>query len=293
MNKEDYPSMYQAADEASTHSQTLYINMIAFDLVLMVVGALAVIYNFQLDEAREWVYIVSASIIGSSIVLTIIIKAQRYEARWYKGRALAESVKTLTWRYVTGSQNFEIALSAESANLIFVSRMKELGNEFKELTQFLNASTISLPPISDTMKKYRSMPLKERQSFYVNKRIQDQKQWYSTKATHNKKMKNIWFFAIIACQALSVISSIYLIKTPSANLNLVGLFTTISAASLAWLQLKQHEALSVAYTTAVMELSFIEEKSKSITSEDDFIKFVLDSENAISREHTLWSAQKI
>jgi hypothetical protein len=58
------------------------------------------------------------------------------------------------------------------------------------------------------------------------------------------------------------------------------------------LQLKQHQELKQAYTTAVIELNFIEEKGIRVSSETELSKFVMDSENAISREHTLWLAQK-
>ena len=72
----------------------------------------------------------------------------------------------------------------------------------------------------------------------------------------------------------------------------VGLFTTISASGLSWLQVKQHQELKQAYTTAAQELNFILSLSDEIDTENAFSKFVLDSENAISREHTLWLAQK-
>lgn len=86
--------------------------------------------------------------------------------------------------------------------------------------------------------------------------------------------------------------SIYLIRNPGSNWNVVGLFTTISAAALSWLQLKQHQELRLAYTTAAQELNFILDCSSSINNEEKLSEFVLDSENAISREHTLWLAQK-
>ena len=72
----------------------------------------------------------------------------------------------------------------------------------------------------------------------------------------------------------------------------MGLFTTISAAAISWLQLKQHQELKQAYTTAAQELIFIKASSNSIHTEEQLSRFVLDSENAISREHTLWLAQK-
>ena len=79
---------------------------------------------------------------------------------------------------------------------------------------------------------------------------------------------------------------------PDFNWNFVGLLTTISASALSWLQLKQHQELKQAYTTATQELNFIVTLTDQLTTEDSFSKFVLDSENAVSREHTLWLAQR-
>lgn len=83
-----------------------------------------------------------------------------------------------------------------------------------------------------------------------------------------------------------------LISNPKLNWNLVGLFTTLSAASLSWLQVKRHQELKQAYTTTSNELNMILSLADNINNENDFSKFVLDSENAVSREHTLWLAQR-
>jgi len=222
--------------------------------------------------------------------ITILLKVKKFEDIWYQSRALAESCKTLTWRYITCSELFEKSLSAENAKKIFVDRIRSIVDEVKDLTSKLNSKTLNLPIVTSKMKEVRTLSTNERKKLFVEKRINDQKNRYSTRVEFNQKRHNFWFWVIFTFQFLSIVAIVYLIKTPNSNWNFVGLFTTISA--LSWLQLKRHQELKEAYTTATQELNFIVELSENVKTDIELSKFVLDSENAISREHTLWVAQR-
>lgn len=292
MEEKYFPGLYQASDKASLTAQSTYKNIIAFDLLTMIIASALAIYNYQSTDPKLVVYIISGFFLLTALVLTIIVKTKKYEDVWYQGRALAESCKTLTWRFMTCSESFEIEKDLEEVKIAFVKRLKELGSEFKDLNSSLNAKTLTLPNISNEMLNVRNLSMEQRKQYYIQYRIEDQKQWYATKAEFNKDKYNFWFFVIIIAQTIALICSIYLIKNPSSNWNFVGLFTTISACGLSWLQLKQHQELKQAYTTAAQELNFILDDASKVDSEQKLSKFVLDSENAISREHTLWLAQK-
>jgi hypothetical protein len=292
MDEKHFPGLYQASDQASLKAQRTYKNIIAYDLITMIIASALAIYNYQSTDPKLLVYVISCFFLLAGLVMTVIVKTKKYEDIWYQGRALAESCKTLTWRFITCSESFEVTMTIEDAKAAFVKRLKELGNEFKELNNNLNAKTLTLPNISDEMLKVRNLNMEQRKDYYIKHRIEDQKKWYATKAEFNKTKYNFWFIAIIAAQGIALACAIYLIRNPDSNWNLVGLFTTISACALSWLQLKQHQELKQAYTTAAQELNFILESASLITSEVKLSEFVLDSENAISREHTLWLAQK-
>lgn len=292
MQENNFPGLYQASDEASLTAQSTYKNIIAYDLITMIIAAALAIYNYQSTDPKLLVYVISCFFLLAGLVMTIVVKTKKYEDIWYQGRALAESCKTLTWRFITCSESFEVDMNAENARTAFIKRLKELGNEFKELNKNLNAKTLTLPNISDEMLKIRNLNMQERKEYYIKYRIEEQKKWYSTKAEFNKAKYNFWFFTIIISQAIALACAIYLIKNPDSNWNFIGLFTTISACGLSWLQLKQHQELKQAYTTAAQELNFILDDSSNADSEAKLSKFVLDSENAISREHTMWLAQK-
>jgi hypothetical protein len=284
--------LFQAADKASVTAQKNYLIIIGLDLTFMIIGSLLAIYSFKCDFNKLIVYSASGLFLLTSLILTIILKSKAFEDIWYQGRALAESVKTLTWRFATCSELFEVSLSKTEVSQIFIERLKELSNKFKDLNKTLDANILSLPIITQKMESVRNLTTLERKDFYVNERIRDQIKWYSTKAEFNKTKYKLWFWVIISSQFFSLVSIIVLIKNPSLEWNLVGLFTTISAAAISWLQLKQHQELKQAYTTAAQELNFIEASSFAITTETELTRFILDSESAISREHTLWLAQK-
>ena len=292
METKHFPGLYQASDKASLSAQSAYKNIIAFDLVTMIIASALAVYNYQSTDPNLAIYVISGFFLLTALVLTIIVKTKKYEDVWYQGRALAESCKTLTWRFMICSESFEKEKNLEDVKIAFVKRLKELGSEFKDLNSILNAKTLTQSNISQQMLNIRHLTMQERKEYYIQNRIEDQKNWYATKAEFNKDKYNLWFIIILIAQAIALICAIYLITNPNSNWNFIGLFTTISACGLSWLQLKQHQELKQAYTTAAQELNFILDDASNVDSEDKLSKFVLDSENAISREHTLWLAQK-
>jgi hypothetical protein len=292
MEEKDFPGLYQASDTASLQAQNNYKNIIAYDLVSMIVASALAIYNYQDTGPKLWIYVISGVLLLVSFTLTLVIRTKKFEDIWYQGRALAESCKTLTWRFITCAESFEVDLEKDIVKEKFISRLKEFSNEFKELNETLNAKTIVLPVITDKMWKIRNLNTLERKDYYIKNRINDQKNWYANKAEFNKKKYSNWFMVIIVSQFISILSIAFLIKFPESNWNLVGLFTTISASALSWFQLKRHQELKQAYTTAAQELNFIQASFGNVNSDVELAEFVLDSENAISREHTLWLAQK-
>lgn len=288
----EFPNYFQASDNASLKAQKNYLNIMRFDLLSMILGSALAIYNYQSTQSKFSVYVISGLLLLIGLILTIVLKTKKYEDIWYQGRALAESCKTLTWRFVCCSEYFENSLDTSEAKKRFVERIKELSDEFKELSIAMNSKTLNLPIITDKMMEIRGFDLDARKDYYIKNRIEDQKKWYADKAEYNLGKYNFWFWCVIASQAISLISIVYLIVNPDSSWNFVGLLTTISASALSWLQLKQHQELKQAYTTATQELNFIVTLTDQITTEDSFSKFVLDSENAVSREHTLWLAQR-
>jgi hypothetical protein len=287
-----YPSLYQAANSASIKYQKTFTILMGINLAMMITGALLSILKLQFSNTSIVIYVISTIMIVAGLIITLVLKYKKFEDVWYQGRALAESVKTLTWRFISCSEGFEVNKSMDESKKHFLEKIEELQTQFKAYTQHYDSKTLLLSNVSEAMVMLRSKSLDERKKYYSKKRIEDQKNWYSTKAEYNRKKQNFWFIIILISQFLAFCASLFLILNPCSTWNLVGLFTTIASVGVAWNQLKQHQDHKQAYITAAFELQLINEKAGSIKLEDEFSKYVLDSENAISREHTLWLVQK-
>jgi hypothetical protein len=191
LKESEYPSLYQAANLASMQSQATYMRLFRLDLMFVIISSVLAIYGFQDTLYKEIIYASSGLFLLGGIILTFIVKNQKYEDVWYKGRALAESVKTLSWRYMIGSENFEKSISIEIVDEIFLNSIKELSSEFKNFNQHLDTQILALPNITDRMKGVREKNLQERKEFYLEHRIKNQKQWYSQKAEYNKRKQKL------------------------------------------------------------------------------------------------------
>ena len=292
MELQDYPNYFQASDKLSIDSQKRYLNIIRIDLLAMVFAALLAIYSFQTTDYKLFIHILTGLALLLGLILTIILKSKEYEDVWYQGRALAESCKTISWRFSMCSEYFEYDISTEEVKKRFINRIRKMANEFSNLSSSLDSKILNKEIITDKMLELRGLSFQEKKDYYITNRIENQKEWYAEKAEWNKGKSEFWFWVIIASQALAVISIVFLIKNPDINWNLVGLLTTIASSAISWLQIKQHQELKQAYTTAAEELNFIKELSYKVKNDEQLSKFILDSENAISREHTLWIAQR-
>lgn len=292
MNDNNYPNYFVAGDTASKKAQFWYIRLFGLDLLLMVLSAILSVYNYQTDESKTIVYIISGLLLLGAMLISIFLKMKKYEDIWYRGRALAESSKTLTWRFIMTSEYFENNISDEEADRRFIQRIREINNEFSDLNNVLSSTQLNLPIITGEMKRVRGLSLNDKKTYYLNNRIQNQIDWYSSKADDSKFKYDVWFFAIIILQFFALISIGFLIKCPSSDFNFVGVFSTIAASGFSWLQVKKYQENKEAYTTANSELNLIKAEGNKNFSDNEFSEYVLDSENAMSREHTMWLAQK-
>jgi hypothetical protein len=127
---------------------------------------------------------------------------------------------------------------------------------------------------------------------YVTDRISGQRRWYGNQAKLNRSAENKYFALIAFSQLCALVAAMALVEWPGSKIKLTGLFTSVAAAFIAWLQIKQHKELSQSYSVAELELSFIQEEAQFVKNDRELSNFVADAENAISREHTLWIARR-
>jgi len=293
MTHSDYPCLFQLSDSASLIEQKSYINLCRIDFVLIVLAAF--FSGFSLNpnlKFFKWCALFALISLILSFCLKLIIKIGKWDKKWFDTRAVAESVKTVTWRYIMGVEPYENSLSSEDVDRKFVNKLNEILKLTSKASGSLAKNIGSGQQISNKMREIRQMNIEERKTIYFQQRIKDQKDWYSKKAKYNSDKETMWFWVTIIVELLAILTSIYIFNTLNNTFNPIGIFTTLIVVFTAWNQTKKHGDLSQSYTIAAQELISIESLAVHIKNEEKLSDYVRDTENAISREHTMWCAKR-
>ncbi len=287
----DFPALQQSADGASRKAQSLYLNLFRFSLGLMLCGAITSTVASACPDVRHGASALGAILLAAGLGLTLTINFYAPEKTWFAGRAIAESVKTISWRYMAGADPFSLIDETKIVDGRFLAELQAILKERKKLAWDLGGEIAELPQITPMMREIRGSNLEIRKKTYADERIQDQRKWYADNAHKNGRAYRTWFFGVVGAQLAALAWAIG-IATNELTLNLTGIFSAIAAAVVAWSQVKRYQELAQAYGLAAHELGIIQVKLKHVQSEQEFTSFVSDAENAISREHTMWIARR-
>lgn len=288
----DLPALHNAANSASTSAQKQYLALFVADLIFLTLGAISSAVSVGATSYKSLMAVVGGTSFVISLVLTGAIKFARYEKDWYGGRAIAESVKTLAWRYMTCAEPYLSKLTPKEVDLKLAADLGEVLSQRKYLSGALDGKLSNQAQITGRMREIRKLETKARRDFYIRARIEDQRDWYGRKAVANQNKESIWFIAIMAAQILAGASAFFLVRSPDFPLNPAGIFSTLATAFIAWLQVKRHQELAQSYNLAAQELGLIAVNALHVETDDELSAFVGDAENAISREHTMWVARR-
>jgi len=283
MNSNDYPALHRDAEDASTDAQSKFFRALAASLICLLIAALLSLADNRTAE----IAIIQALTIVASLSLTIYMAWVRPQRNWYGARALAESVKTVTWRYMVKAEPFN-----KPDQLALELFGNSLQNIFKDNTTSVHIIAKSEgSQITHFMNQVREKSLTERKDTYDKFRIKDQLTWYKNKAKFNKSRSNFWFSVSIIAHLLALSCAICKVAWPSWEFWPTDVFITAAGGAMAWLQTKRHQELSGSYSLAAHEISLVQSRLGNIKTEVDFSDFVGDAENAFSREHTQWRAR--
>ncbi len=287
-DESDFPALYRAADIASGTAQAAYLRSVGAHSALLLVGAIAGLLG---PSSGFGAYVSAVAIIGATFV-SVFIAFQRFEKRWYRARAVAESVKTSTWRFAMRAVPFEDASKLHDVKTSFVGILKKVLNEHSSLAADLQNVASSADQITESMCKIRAMPVAERLRVYKTKRISEQRTWYTDKARKNKAQARLWFSLFIGLQAVAIACAIGKIAIPSFAYWPVDILLVGAGLCFSWINVKRFSELTAAYTLTSHEIGLIEIESEQVQTDDQLSEFVQNSENAFSREHTQWIARK-
>lgn len=285
MDKLTLPALYYSSDSSSRSLQSTY-----FYALCLNIGGLSAASVLSFFNHPSWIAaLIQATLLLLTLCSSIYIALNRPLRRWYAARALAESVKTMAWRYACRAEPFDN--DDAQSKVLFVERIRELATQNSSVSGTpVPASTSA--QISADMTDVRGMSPDERLRIYINLRVEDQLRWYTEKSASNETAARRLFLIILLLNALAVALAISRVHFFTAENWPTDVFVTLSACALTWFQSKKFGELSASYALAAHEISSLRDLAPSDGSEDALSKYIASAESAFSREHTQWVARQ-
>jgi hypothetical protein len=278
----EYPAFYQAASSVSKTGQDRYMRAVRIRLVALVLAAVGGALSWTLGsvDVLAWLALVAFTV---SLGVEIYMLAAQPDQLWYEGRAAAESVKTLSWRYAVCGDPFNSDLSEGAAAERFRSQVNMITEDLHQ---------ISIPPIGgveslipSTLTQMRLASFKERRYAYCVDRIEDQVYWYATNAQKYNRRLHQFLLATIVFESLGMIGAA-LRLTGLIEFDLLGVLAVVTAGLASWAQTRQYGSISRAYAIASHELISIKSELE-YQRESEWSRFVDAAEEAISSKGVL------
>jgi hypothetical protein len=285
MQQEDFPALYQSANQLSLISQRTFYRVLFWHLLFLITAAVISVVNSPLAILA----ILQALVLLGALGCSIYLFTARPDKYWHAARAVAESIKTISWRFASRAEPFDRNDDLDPSH--FMQILKSVVEQNSEVAQRF-CSNLEGDQLTEKMINLRQCNLEDRKAHYVEFRISDQHRWYAKKSIWNRDKSKTFFIALIATNSVAVIFAILKISFPSAPYWPTDVLIAMAAGILSWTQAKRFSELASAYALAVHEISLIKEQSVTIKNDKEFSCFVSDAENAFSREHTQWVARK-
>ncbi|GAB4193274.1 MAG: hypothetical protein Tsb002_23610 [Wenzhouxiangellaceae bacterium] len=244
MKHNDYPALYVAADSASNNAQKKFLLAVRVHTGLLIIGA-----ALAVNPLPSWIYsITNAMAFIGAIGISILLSTKNYEKTWYSARALAESVKTASWRFMMQAEPFHDLDSAKEAKSEFSNQLKEILHANNQLGEVLGDPSSDGDQITQAMITARSDNLEDRKSVYLKDRIDEQRLWYFNKSKHNQNRASQFFVTLIVLQFLAVVCVLLRIAFPAWAYWPTDIFVVAAGGVMTWVHLKRYREVTAAYS---------------------------------------------
>ncbi len=286
MKHEDYPALFLDADAGANRYQAKFLRLIRGEYLTLFLAAV-----FSMSFLHGVIYFLFYAAVFFVGLLILVSRAQsKPEQWWYRCRALAESVKTLTWRYMMHAAPFDGGDA--QAKLKFRDELHEMFRQNNDTAKQITNDWSGNHQITKAMEDVRGKNRAERMAYYLENRVDEQRSWYRRKSKMNRDCAQIWVWVSGVAYVAAGSMALARIALPDWKYWPIEPLIVIAASIVGWTQIKKFNELAAAYTVTAHEIGLIRPKVEAVTNEAEFSEFVNDAEKAFSREHTLWIARQ-
>lgn len=287
LTSDDLPATWAVADLAAREGRDETMRFVRWELRALVFAAACGAVTWRVGRGDlDVLAAIGTTAFVAGIVMGVYHAKRAPEEKWYRGRAAAESAKTLAIRYAVGGDPFPSNDATADDRLL--GRLEQVIDVLSAVD--VPAHGTDRPQLSPKMQEIRSADLDVRREVYRQDRLQDQVDWYADRANDHSRSARRWVQVAIAANVVGVVAGLARFVN-AFDADLLGVAAAVAAAASAWTQMLQHRSLATSYSIAALELRLVLDREPGV-DEQGWPLFVSDAEDAISREHTMWLARR-
>lgn len=284
----EYPDLFDAADKRSAQSQRLHFSLILTEYAVLL-GTALVAWLGEAISIPSGVYVLAFLSLVSVATMAHILKPDQ---NWYHARAMAESIRTISWRFMMRAVPFEDVDKVATAKAAYADHLKDILDNSRKVGVSVTVNDPGKPQITESMEAVRRLGIAERLEIYRTERVDDQKKWYAMKSRYNGRLSSIWYTVICSVYIVPVILIVLDIVEVRSNWTAVSIFLLLGSSILGWTKSKRYSELATSYALAAQEIAILSEMAATVETETQLSDFVNSAELAFSREHTQWVARR-
>jgi hypothetical protein len=312
LDDKDMPPLFHDADQRAIRAQKFYFGWLQSELILLGLGVLVGAFNgaltsigpvsllvppFTVDGFRITTLsafeITEAVLLTLALVMRLVRVITRPERLWYEARAVAESVKSIAWRYAVGGEPFQEANSPDDLDAIVANRFGGIQTDLSKYKA--PEQVVQQHQVTPAMSAVRGLSLAARKQIYRERRVDDQRSWYTRKSRFNGARALQSHVTLIVVEVLAICAALLPIALTAFHLfplNLQSLAANIAGGGAAWMQARRYEDLNVSYKVTASELAQVSKDIENQPDEAAWAHCVENAEGSMSREHQLWRATR-
>jgi len=282
VQQQDFPKMFRHADASAAAYQRRY-RMLVTTIVMSscVTNLLGVISQDRLRMS------ITAVVTLFQFVAAMSNVNGGWNTDWYRARALAETTKSMTWRYAVGGNPYPIDQSKPTADPAFSKHMDALLHGMGAPAPLLPGLRIEKEDMSK-IENLRTQDLLTRQTVYLESRVRDQENWYESRAVSLARRRSQLSIVSVGSAALAVLLSIYLVAQPTQYMpSVVALLASVALGTITISQARNLPTDVSAYQLTHYEIKSVLSSAPPV-SEAEWAEWVDTTEEVFSREHTMW-----
>jgi hypothetical protein len=283
-----FPTVYYQANKRAANYQKLhFLFLFLVYASLFLASSSAISDGIFGPKIASILYLIFIVVGVSAIVVSRILAFQK---AWYSARALAESTKTLCWRYALCAEPFDQGGQVQiKLGLLFDELMESHENTKGSLARLNDESKFP----TEIMDNVRNWTFEQKKEYYLSDRISDQHEWYEKKALLNATLSRIFFWTIIFSYTIGFCWAVAQLNIPSIEIRWISEPVLVLAAGLVgYSESKRFNELSASYNLAKYEIGKLKDEFTECESEAELLDLIDDAEQAFSREHTQWIARR-